>query len=108
MRRLFDHDPLTKKSTFFHYDHQDDTYVIETVQDVEDLVELNKAQRNATEKHTPWGEGQIAARIPMWLYFKLRRENVIDPEGHVHDETRFMKWLNDSDNLAWRTRFGTV
>lgn len=45
-KRLLDYDPLTGITEYFHYDHQTDTSYVETIQDVEPILEGNKVLQN--------------------------------------------------------------
>lgn len=101
MRALFDHDPVMKTRKVFHYDHSDDSFTIETVQDVTEIAELNKAQFNGTADH--WkGDLHKVASIPMPIYMQLQKEGIVD------DPAAFRRWLNDRDNRVFRTRPGKV
>jgi len=89
------------------HEHADGSGVLETQQDVTDIVKNNK--ENYNERH---GErfndfSTHVARIPTGIYYELVRTGVIDevrdPEGKA-----FKRWLNDPDNRAWRTRAGTI
>lgn len=46
MRRLLDYDDLTKVKTYHHYDHASRKTHFEYVQDVEPVIENNKALQN--------------------------------------------------------------
>lgn len=46
MKRLFDHDPATDTTKWFHYDDETDTSYIQTVADVTDIIEDNKRRLN--------------------------------------------------------------
>ena len=48
MKRLLSHDPLSKTSTYHHYDHSTDTTHIETVQDVSQALRYVKGKANDT------------------------------------------------------------
>jgi hypothetical protein len=98
--RLFDVDPLTGITRTFHYDHETDTYTIQTEQRVDDLVEQNKSLAN--EDVGGYGEMTRVASIPLNIYFDLKQQGIID------DPQRLKKWLNDSDNRAFRTKLGYV
>lgn len=84
------------------WNDDDGTITVHTEQDVEDIIDCAREDRNAHEKHTPYGELSRVASIPLTIYFDLKRQGIID------DDKRFKKWLNDSDNLAFRTRPGKV
>lgn len=102
-RKLFSHDPFTGVSKWFHWDDSNDTFLIETEMQapvLEDVVEANKqAYNDAPER---WGNGQLVARIPVHIYWKLKREGIAD------DDTAMKRWLNDPDNRFFRVRPGSV
>jgi hypothetical protein len=100
--RLVDYDPLTRTSKLFHYDHTDDTFVIKTVQDVEPILEANKAAMNSLDERAKHGEFDRVASIPMPIYMELQRKGIAD------DPTAFTRWLDDPDNRAFRTRPGKL
>lgn len=89
------------------HEHADGDGVLETIQDVTDVVENNKA--NFKERH---GErfndfSTHVARIPTGIYYDLVRKGIID-EKNDPEGKRLKKWLNDPDNRAWRTRPGKI
>lgn len=103
MRKLFSHDEFTGISKFFHWDDSNDTFVIETemAQPVlEGIVEANKQDYNDAPKN--WGNGQLVARIPLHLYWDLKKKGIAD------DDAAMRRWLNDPDNRFFRTRPGVV
>lgn len=101
-RTLFDRDPLTGATQFFHYDEDTDTSIIETVFDVEPLLDFNKSAFNSIDERATWGDGKMVARIPGPLYAQLKAKGVVD------DEKAFKSWLNHPDNRFFRTRPGRV
>lgn len=80
-------------------------YIIESLQEVTDLVELNKAQYGAfhhKSAHKFKGENfHHVARIPLTVLFDQNT-------GLMHDDDALKKWLNDSANAAFRTRPGVI
>jgi len=46
MKRLLSYDPMTKTSTFHDYDHASKKTIIETAQNVDEILKLNKERRN--------------------------------------------------------------
>lgn len=101
-KRLFDIDPLTGATRYFSYDDATDQCTIETVQDVTEIIELNKRRFNNMSESSRWGDGQIVASIPMALLADLQRR------GIAQDQAKMRAWLNDSDNRFFRTRPGKV
>lgn len=65
MAELLDFDPLTGIAHYFDYDHATDQTRITTVQDVEPLLEYNKALRN-DERNFKQG-----VKAGWWLYAKI-------------------------------------
>lgn len=100
--REFSFDPLTNTRTSFHFDHTNDTFVLKKEQDVTALVERNKASMANTDERARWGEGQIAASIPLTLYMEWVQD------GRIHDQAFLKRWLNDPSNAHFRTRPGKV
>jgi hypothetical protein len=101
-KKLFDFDPTTGTTKWWHYDADRDEATIETVFEVGDLVEQNKAQYSATDERTRWGEWSKVASIPMPLFYRLKKDGIID------DPSAMKRWLNDPDNRFFRTRPGRV
>lgn len=101
-KRYFDTDPLTGATRYFTYDHATDECIIETVQDVSEIIELNKRRFNNKSESSRWGDGQIVASIPLPLLADLQRRGITD------DPAKMRAWLNDSDNRHFRTRPGKV
>lgn len=108
--RELDYDPITKTRRTFHWD-RDGNYVIDTQQDVTDVLEQNKALHAMTDERARWtdrGAGTLVGSIPMSVYFDLQKRGVIDAEGNVHDDKPLLKWLQDPENKHFRTRPGRL
>lgn len=87
----------------WHYDDATDTATIETVQDVEGVLELNRAEYNATDERARYKDGaHRVACIPMVVLQDLRKRGIAD------DPARMRAWLNDPENRYFRTRPGVV
>lgn len=99
--RLFKADATAKTQTLWH-DHTDGSVTVERQQDVEELVESNKAEYRSWDERSRWGVGRKVAEIPMVTYMQLKKEGIVD------DPVRFKRWLNDRDNLVFRTAPGRV
>ena len=84
--------------------------VIQTTQDVSSIVESNKKQFNATEKHTKWSgeplQNKIAS-IPLTVIDDLNHKGVM-LGFEVVDKKKFLAFLNHPDNRFFRTRAGTI
>jgi len=105
--RLLDYDPETKTTEWFHYDHADDTYTIERTQDVTDIVEQNKALQN--DNAGGWrGDMHHVASIPLEMLVVLSKQGIISPSLQILDPPKFKAWLNNRDNVFFRTRPGLV
>jgi hypothetical protein len=105
--RLLDYDPATKTTEWFHYDHSNDTYTIERVQEVDDIVEQNKALQN--DNAGGWrGDMHHVASIPLEMLVLLEKKGIISSAGRILDQAKLKAWLNDSTNRFFRTRPGRV
>lgn len=101
-KKLFDYDPETGTTKWWHYDADKDEAKIETVFEVGDIIEANKAQFNSTDERAKWGEWSRVASIPMALFYRLKQQGILD------DQAAMKRWLNDPDNRLFRTRPGRV
>lgn len=100
-KRLFDYDPLTGITRWFHFDEAEDAFYIETEQDTQALVDQNR--REANEASSGWsGDWHKVASIPLTIYMDLVKK------GIVYDQEALKKWLNDPNNAYFRTKHGTV
>lgn len=100
-KKILSHDSMTGITKYWK-DNGDGTYTIETDQDMTGIIESNKKQHNATDKHTKHGEWSKVASIPMTVYYDLKKKGIVD------DPKAFQRWLNDPDNKYFRTRVGKV
>ena len=70
---------------------------------------MNQALRNQTDERERWtkrggddrGLGEKVASIPMSVYYSL-------PKDLREDENWLLKWLDDRDQLPFRTRTGRL
>ncbi len=99
--RLLSDDPVLKQRKWFLYDNEGNM-VIKTETYVEDMVADNTAMLNESIGQR-FGEGRIVARVPLDVYYaKLA-------EAQAGGDDRYVKkWLDDSDNRAWRTFRGRL
>jgi len=84
--------------------------VIQTRQDVTDIVEQNKKEFNSFDERARWSDqlfGNKVASIPMTVIDDLNKAGIMRGFA-VLDDKRFAMWLNDPMNRAWRTRTGKV
>lgn len=107
-RRLLDHDPVTGLTEYHSYDSAADRTVIETVQDVESILERNKALQSADD--AGWSASRDlrrAARIPDIVILKWRNEEGIDVFDPDHWPAVKRK-LNSSEYRWLRSAPGTL
>ena len=95
------------KTTKIDYNNKDEL-IVEQTEDVSSLVEQNKKEYNAAD--TKWSDqlfGNKVASIPNIAIDKLNQEGIM--RGfEILDQKRFFSWLNDSDNIAFRTKPGRL
>ena len=90
------------------FEDGDGGIVIETKQDVTEIIEANKAQLDF-DKQRSGGLNDLhhVARIPFTVIDVLNQMGIM--KGfRVIDDVGFAKWLNDPDNAVWKTYRGTV
>lgn len=101
--RLFDRNEETGITRVWHYDDTTEESHIETISDVTELIEDNKARFNSVDERAPYkNEFHRVASIPMNLYYKLKAEGILG------DQKAMKKWLNNPDNRLFRVRPGVV
>lgn len=96
--RLFSRDPVAGITKYWHYDNDTDTAVIETQQDVTELLDANKREQNSYSSLDRIGEWQRFASVPMSIY----ADWVVT--GKIHDQAHMKRFFNDSENRHLRTR----
>ena len=83
-----------------------DEITIQQEQDVTALIDQNKKEYNNAE--TKWSDqlfGNKVASIPFTAIDKLNKQGIM--KGFtVLDQKKFFAWLNDHDNLFFRTKKG--
>ena len=86
--------------------NSNDEITIKQEQDVTALIDQNKKDYNNSE--SKWSDklmGNRVASIPFAAIDKLNKMNIM--KGYnVLDQKRFFAWLNDPDNLYFRTKPG--
>ena len=99
---------IENKMRQFKKHYTDNGYVIETKQDVTDIIERNKQEYNNSS--TKWGEDVFdnkIASIPLTVVDDLNKKGIM--RGfHVLDQKKFFAWLNDPDNRFFRTKQGRI
>jgi hypothetical protein len=90
------------------FEDGDGGIVIETKQDVTEIIEANKQQLFFDQQRTGGlNELHHVARIPFTVIDELNKKGVM--KGFVVvDDVGFANWLNDPDNAAWKTYKGTI
>jgi len=103
MKRILDKDKDMGTTTTFHYSEHDNTFGIQTQQDVTEIIKDAKAQKNETDKHTRYGDGMTkVASIPMSMYHEWVRK------GYTKDQKKMKQLLNSPELKHFRTREGKV
>lgn len=97
-------DPQTGKTVWLSYDDNGNA-VLRTDTPVQATLDHNAAARNAAPDG--WkGDWHRVASVPMQLLYD---ENVGLNKAILNgDDAYLSRWLNDSDNRAWRTKTGRV
>jgi hypothetical protein len=95
-KRVLHHDPIIGITEIFHGSEDGDSFTIETIQDVQPLLEKNKQDFNEVSGTDRWGDGKLVARIPMVIYDQWIREGIVD------DQAKLKAKLNDPDNRFMR------
>jgi len=87
----------------YWHEHQDGSVTLETKQDITAIAEANQMVRNTFDERANWkGDMHRVASIPMSIYYDLKAKGILD------DPAAMKKWLNDPDNVVFRTRPGKV
>lgn len=101
--RLFNVAPELGLVEKWHYDESTDTAIIESVQDVEQILDANRNAYNETDERARYKDGaHMVARIPLVVLQDLKKRGIAD------DPAAMRKWLNDPENKYFRTRPGRV
>ena len=104
-RRFFDYDPVFDMTDYYHYDHSSDKYTIETVQDVQPIIDFNKRQWNDGDGYTPSREMKKIATIPLNIVQLWKEKYGIDIYNKNH-AAGIKRLLNDPDWRYLRTSSG--
>lgn len=82
--------------------NDDGTTTYRTDYAVQPTIDQNTAQRNLAQKG--WaGDWHHIASVPL----NVVHDQLAEAQSHG-DDAYVSKWLNDSDNSAWRTKTGRV
>ena len=101
--------PVKFRDSTVHADG-DGGIVIETKQDISDILEQNKKEYNSYDERAKWSDhlfGNKVASIPLTVIDDLNAKGIMRGFA-VLDEKRFKAWLNERDNRVFRTRTGVV
>jgi hypothetical protein len=93
------------------YDIVDGLFVAKSTQDVEAVIEQNKAERLSGDNDRRNTNMRKVASIPLIVVQQLRNRSMKDGGPidlnllgiDVEHTVRFNRWLNDRDNEAFRT-----
>lgn len=84
--------------------------IIETRQDITDILEKNKREYNSFDERARWSDdimGNKIASVPFTVIDDLNKIGIM--RGfHVIDEKRMAEWLNKPEAQKFRTRPGKV
>lgn len=98
---LFDYDVQSGRQVW-RLSNPDGTTTFRTDYPVKPTIDINTAQRNMTQKG--WaGDYHHVASIPL----NVAWDQIVEPMRQG-DDAYVSKWLNDSDNRAWRTKEGRI
>jgi hypothetical protein len=103
-RRPLGYNPAKKIQSVFHVeDPTGEEFITEEIQDVTDIVLVNQAEYNAHDERAPFkGDFVKVGQIPEVVWAELVRK------GIANDNDALLKWLDDPDNRAFRTRPGRL
>jgi len=98
---------MTYRQSVVHADG-DGGIVIETKQDVFEILESNKEILEADKQRTGHlNELHHVARIPFTVIDDLNKMGIM--KGfQIVDDAAFARWLNSSDNAQWKVYRGSV
>lgn len=95
---LFSFDPIAGVERWYNPKEN----LFRTVSQADAIMNANKqAQANTAGKK--WGDGRVVASIPLDLYYR-ELAPAIEQDDHKHVK----RWINDSDNRAWRQKEGNI
>ena len=98
---LFDHDFKLKRTVWVR-SNPDGSQTFRTDYAVDGTIEANRDMRNAAEKG--WkGDWHKVASIPLNVFHDRLAE-----ASRQGDDAYISRFLNDSDNRAWRSKEGRV
>lgn len=99
-------DPALQKVVQFH-DLNDGRFAVDTIFDVQDIVDENTAIR--TSQPEGWkGREHLVASIPMPIYQALRMTWKALGLSTKEQQAALKRWLADPDNSKFRTKTGRL
>jgi hypothetical protein len=104
-----DYDPTTHTLEQVHFEN-DGRAILELKQNVQSILDANKALFAETDKHTAFRNRDLVrvASIPMVVMEDLKRRGILGRGYKIADQARFKAWLNDPENRHFRTTAGRV
>lgn len=107
MKRLIDFDSLSGVQTWHEYDATEDRTIITETQDVEPLLEMNKAQYNdeSFKRRGMKNEMLKVASVPVTVLMEWKTKHGVDAWDKNHT-AKIMKLLNDPEYRYLRTASG--
>jgi hypothetical protein len=99
---LFEHDPATGRSVWWMVD-EDGVSVFRIDTPVDQVLEANAEAMKASDGK-PFGEWARVASVPL----QLLHSSGLNEAQTQGDDKWLSRWLNDSDNRAFRTKAGIV
>lgn len=106
MPKILDYDPVTGVQEIFH--KTDDGFAIQTVQNVENVLNNNKRALNEDSGNYRGANYHHVAAIPIVVAQKWRKELNGDDPFAAHNRKWLISKLNDPDNKFMRTKGGTL
>jgi len=88
--------------------NSDGTYTVETIQDVEPLLDANKAMANHNDGYSPSHEWRRAASIPAIVLLQWREELGGSDPLSAENRLWLLRRLNDPDWRYLRTAPGVL
>lgn len=104
--RLLDHDASTGITEYYHFNETDQSWGIETVQDITGILDANVRLQN--EQTGRYKDLTMIARLPLSVVMDLAKQGIMDMGMRILDEKKYRRWLNDSENQKFRTKLGQV
>lgn len=100
MSRLLGNDPIAKARSFVHMDG-DEAFYIEDRQDIEGILRENLEDRKDRQGFKG-DDMHHVARIPLAVWTELEKV------GIAGDADALKVWLNDPDNIRYRSHAGKI